>query len=411
MKLDVSNLVNIANGHSSALIPKEPVPITEYSAQVQSPGFNGEAKITIQDEGVYISALFDEGVIYYSEITSFTIEDFIVKIVTETSEWIVSKLGTMYEDFYRELYFSYNRKILKAFFISKNPLFETLGSYSYKENENEQSGKAILHIYESCICILPPDDKSRRIPLCFVSNMEKDGFCLTLKLITGESYSFIKLGYDTDVFEDILKKQIFSLGKNAINAVKKIDPSIGSSESSNIARMMPEGVAVSIGALSKESGSFVNAIEQKILSSRAADEYLYLKTIIDSEKICVGTKSNLAGENEKDILWFIVQGKKIGTACVELALSEETSAATYLYRFDGSWDVFSKNLNRAMEAINFKREAVSLSFEELKKVQYSNYAMAEKRTQALKFVRKCYAGRVVHSNLESWKKEISDFML
>lgn len=63
-----------------------------------------------------------------------------------------------------------------------------------------------------------------------------------------------------------------------------------------------------------------------------------------------------------------------------------------------------------MEAINFKREVIRLSEEELHKREYEDYVMAVKRNISLQFIRKHFGGRVIHSSPEKWKQELLNYM-
>lgn len=151
-------------------------------------------------------------------------------------------------------------------------------------------------------------------------------------------------------------------------------------------------------------------MEKRVSQSRVANEYRYFNEICEPGEICVGMKSDLAGEKNEDILWIIAPGKKSGVAAVELATGEETAAATFIYKFSESWDVFRPALNRAMEAVIFKREVIRLTDDELKKPEYADYAMAVKRTTVLRFLRSRFAGRVIHASEESWKREIESHL-
>jgi hypothetical protein len=79
-----------------------------------------------------------------------------------------------------------------------------------------------------------------------------------------------------------------------------------------------------------------------------------------------------------------------------------------LRRRGGDFDRFAKQLNRALEAINFKREVIRLSNEELRKPENADYYMAAKRTAALQFVRANFEGRVIHSSADSWKRKLTE---
>lgn len=383
----------------------------EYKGQVASAIINGEVRLIIEEEGLTLSSLFDVYQLYYVDIMAFDLQNFAVHIVAEAGRFTITKLGNNCQAFYDELYSAYNKKVRKALFVNEGPLLEVYGDYSYIEKEKEVQGKALIEVYSNCVLLLPPDDGGRRVPLCFVSNLSKSGFSLTLELDTGECYSFSKLGYDTESFAECITKCLYSLRENSLQAVRALDRSLSSSQLSAIAKLMPEGAAVPLAQLNEIAPTFVSALEMKIAESRAADEYEVFKKISDPMQICVGMKSGLAGEEAENILWFIAPGEKPGVAAVELALSEETAAATFLYESFESWEEFWKRLNQAMEAIDFKREVIRLKDEELQRPEYSDdYRMAVKRNCALRFIRNHFGGRIIHSSPENWQRELVAYM-
>jgi hypothetical protein len=51
---------------------------------------------------------------------------------------------------------------------------------------------------------------------------------------------------------------------------------------------------------------------------------------------------------------------------------------------------------------------IRLSDEELQKPENADYYMAQKRTPALQFVRKCFVGRVIHASADSWRRKLTE---
>jgi NADH pyrophosphatase NudC (nudix superfamily) len=51
---------------------------------------------------------------------------------------------------------------------------------------------------------------------------------------------------------------------------------------------------------------------------------------------------------------------------------------------------------------------IRLTDDELRKPENADYYMAAKRTAALQFVRANFAGRVIHSSPEAWKKKLTE---
>ncbi len=103
------------------------------------------------------------------------------------------------------------------------------------------------------------------------------------------------------------------------------------------------------------------------------------------------------------LLWLIAPSPDGNHAAVEFA---EADAATFVYKTNGDFDSFAKSLNRALEAISFKREVIRLSDSELLKPENADYLMADERTAALRYIRKHFTGRIIHSSAEAWKRKL-----
>ena len=125
-----------------------------------------------------------------------------------------------------------------------------------------------------------------------------------------------------------------------------------------------------------------------------------------------GSSSDGAANNEEAplpsdpfLLWMIAPSPDGRLAVVEFA---EANSATFVYRTGGDFAAFARQLNKALEAISFKREVIRLSYDELRKPENAIYYMAAKRTVALQFVRANFVGRIVHSSPETWKRNLVD---
>ncbi|MCL2889558.1 MAG: hypothetical protein FWE65_03940, partial [Eggerthellaceae bacterium] len=201
--------------------------------------------------------------------------------------------------------------------------------------------------------------------------------------------------------------------------------------------------AASIGSLEAIAPSFVAAIEARIAASRASESYEVFKALCGRERIYVGLKKGetfrsmgaasgaegtgapgALGEtgfdglmsdcseapeesaSEAYLIWLIAPSPTGGACAVEFAGGASESAATFVYRFDGSFEFFVGQLNRALEAIDFRREVIRLNEEELLKPANLSYLMAIQRNAALQFVRKSFSERLIHRSLEGWKESL-----
>ncbi len=406
---------NVSSMAGSAPEKERARPAFEYTAQAVSSLVTGEAKLMIGETGLTVTTLFDAMDIPFAKMTGLAVEDYAVSVKTYEGDYVFSRMGQWAQPFYDALLDAYNNAVLRSLFIKGNPLLTATGDCRYSENGALTDKRAAIQVYDNCVAALPADMSARRVPLCFVSGMNKGDYELTLRLTTGESYTFARLGYDCAPFADAIEKQIRKLRERSAAAIKEIAPSLTIAQASRIASLLPEGAAAPIGELSAIAPAFAEALEGKLSETRASESYKAFKEICDPMQIHIGFRKNeggvdIAGEGMTEaadpfLLWLIAPSPDGKYAAVEFA---QTDAATFVYRTDGDMKTFARQLNRALEAISFKREVIRLTDDELFKPQNSDYFMANERTPAFQYIRNHFAGRAVHSGGETWKRKLQE---
>ena len=402
--------------------PADDTPSITYAAQVRSSILSGDVKIAIGMNSFTVNGLFDIVEMPYARIDSIAFDNYIVNVRTDDGDLWFSKMGQWAQPFFDALCASYGKAVLRSFFISGGPAMEAKGDYRFTENGVTVSGKAKFSVYEDCIVALPPNGDARRIPLCFVSGMEKGEFELTLN-VNGpdgvDRYTISKLGYDTDLFAAAVEKQIRALQERTLTMMKEFDPSLSPTQASQISKLIPNGVASPIGQISSVAPSFRNAVETKISKTHAAESYAVFKELCGPDNIWMGFKKKNPGdqkeqptedtpeeEKESDILcWMIAPSPDGRYATVEFA---EPNTATFVYRTDGDVRGCASKINRSLEAISFKREAIRLTDEELLLPENADYHMAAERWPPLRFIRSKFHARIIHSSPETWKRKLTE---
>lgn len=365
-----------------------------------------------------MAALFSTVELPFAEMNALAFVNYTIVIEADSGDYSLSRMGSWAQPFYDALTCAYNKAVLHSLFISGSPILTAGGDFRYTEEGATFSGSAPVHVYQNNVTVLPPDLSARRVPLCFVTGMEKGAHQLTLNLDTGDSYTFARLGYDTDSFADAVEKQIRGLRDESLAAVKEIEPSLPDAKASLISGMVLRGAAAPFSRLSGISESFVSALEGKIAATRAAEYYKAFSGLCDKSRFWIGFRKNEAptqieGEAETAapdpyLLWLIVPSPDGSHCAVEFA---EADAATFVYRVTGDFANFAGKLNRALEAIEFKREIIRLSDEELRKPDNAYSYMVLKRSAALQFVRRNFVGRVIHSSPAGWQQKLSELWM
>ncbi|MCL2491437.1 MAG: hypothetical protein FWE87_01635 [Coriobacteriia bacterium] len=428
--------------------------VLDYKAQVASFALTGEVTLKLTDESLLIASLLDTVDIPYAEINELAFIDYEVIVLTDTDRFTFSKMGNWGQPFYRELLAAYNKAVLKALFTTGAPLITSEGGYHYREEGVEASGQAPIQVFENCVCVLPPDLGARRVPLHFLTGLDKGDFALTHR-VDDDEYTFSKLGHETDPFEGAVIKQTKALREKTQAMIQEIDPTLSASQATQLAKLMPGGAATSRASIEAIAPSLIAAAEEGIAKSRSAEYYEALKEISDPASMYIGFIKNevdeadaeqsalpielpaelggmlgglvsgvagdvienlMGGDAEAEeispYVFYVVAPSKDKSVCaVEFAVPESESAATFVYRCDGGADAFAGRLNRAMEAVDYARDVISMPEEKLGLPENRRYAMAVKRSPALAKVREGFLGRVIHSSLDTWKKNVEGYFI
>jgi hypothetical protein len=69
-----------------------------------------------------------------------------------------------------------------------------------------------------------------------------------------------------------------------------------------------------------------------------------------------------------------------------------------------------RNINQLMLDINFRREPIFLSDEQLRDPRNARYRYAIQSIPSLRELRHLYIGRVVHSSFDQWKTDVTDLL-
>lgn len=399
-------------------------PLAEFEGYAECPLFSENAKISLTEKELVVSALFDHLVLPYSEILSFAFDNYRVSVKTEESSVCFSRMGQQAEWLYDKLFSAYNDTVLKALNVSGECLLETDGAFALKENGDELSENGKIRLYEDCVCLLPSNENARRIPLCFVRGMEKGDYFITLILSEKEQYTLWKMSRELDYFEHLFVQSMRKLREKTASWHRELAPNLRTLQLSAAAKLMPCGTAASLKELMQSAPLLAEKLQAEIRRSRIAKTYPWLKALCGDDSLTIGAKpappkeeskaslaeeaSDEAAAQEKPtpILWIAAPDKEKRIAAVELALADNEAAATYLYRIHGDWKDFAVQIDRALEAADFKRELITIPEEKLLLPEKAEERMLIRRTPSLQLLRKCFVGKAIHSSQERWIKDI-----
>lgn len=270
-----------------------------------------DLEISIQKEGIYFGKEFLD----YAEFEAFRALNYRIYIdIKQDSSFRkdhlqsvsgsnianqieISMLGRSFDGFWEELTACYNQRSLAALYVEGKPVMDCEGDYELAG----EKGRGRILLFSDSICILPPSKHAVRIPLCFCTFIDLNGYQIQITLKSGRRYQIGRMGYDTHPFAERAVTFSEKIKKERMTELKKI---------------------------STES-PFHHA--------------------------------GLFRTQQTGLYYEIAMGDH---ACA-LELHAHEKSATYLYRFEESEEVFLNMLEEAMEAMGLNRELIYISEEQI----------------------------------------------
>ncbi|MFA6897154.1 MAG: hypothetical protein WCQ96_02635 [Patescibacteria group bacterium] len=369
------------------------------------------------------------------EITNISEADYRISLELGPKEKIVlSELGYQYEDFLRAFMKVHNRRIAKDMLMDE-PIkisgIEAEFFYADGSGQGLQKGNAELIIYETALLVIPVPGDFIRIPFGNISGIEEGDCRLVIKTVSGNALTLTKLGEQFDLFKKTISEGINDLSEKNQEFFKELVPGADASLLRKVSQVMKDGQAVERGTLISVSSELFSALEKKIEDFGMKEEYGYLSSIADKEKISLGSKQGLMGDLTGNYFWFLIpiydlDNKKPGNAiAMEATTATGTGKSTYFFRIlprrkyrdvknittlrqevDGLIEI----INKAMIDINFRREPIYLSDEKLSEPQYFKYKIAVEKIPNLRILRALFIGRVAHHSVEQWQADVNDLL-
>ena len=396
----------------------------------------GEAKARLKEESLSILPKFGEALfLSLRDILEVSESDYKLHLTLTSNEKIaLSNLGYHYEDFLRVFARLRNEMFLKDMLMQESLRKSGVAADVVHLDENGKEklkGKCSLRLYDTAIVIIPEKADLVRIPYSDISEIKDVDFTLSITTEFGEKFAFSMLGKQFDPTIKTLSKIINELSLTVQSSLKELLPDANPAIIRQAARFMKEGKAARRGDIESVSPELWVALEKKLETTGIKEEFDFLVSMAQKEKLCIGIKRGLMGGLTGDYIWFLIpiystNHQEPGNAVAMEAISEEGGGkATYFFRLVSRntyqnfkiidelhrvADDFITKMNRCMLTINFRREPIYLPEEKLAEPGYQKYRFAIQKIPSLQTLRELFVGRVIHSSLEQWKQDVMDLL-
>ncbi|HTY75872.1 MAG TPA: hypothetical protein VMD05_09950, partial [Candidatus Nanoarchaeia archaeon] len=270
------------------------------------------------------------------------------------------------------------------------------------------------------------------------------------------------LGQNFDPFAKALSDAINKMILRTQLNIKQLIPEANPIIISKISNLMKDGRAAKRKDIDAQSPDFWKRLTKKIDEANLTPEYEFLNSLAAKDQVCVGIKRGLMGNLTGTYIWMLFPllnpdtNKPSNTIALEAFNTQEkpekteeqapentpieaedesdqnqdeqqklaTTGATYFFRAMGrkdygqtkdedltaKLDSFITNINRSMIEINFRREPIYLTENQLESTDYTQYRFAISKIPTLKLLRDQFVGRVIHSSTAQWKADVTSLL-
>jgi hypothetical protein len=356
-----------------------------------------------------------------------------VRLVSE-EKLTIFNLGYKFEDFFRNFANLNNEIILKDLLMNETILKSgIMANFSYIDgNKPEKAlGQCEVRIYETGIVIISDEGDFLRIPYSDLARIRVENYRLILDTDYMDSYIFSKMGRELDICFKMVNDLINELSVKTQLSLKELLPVYDSSVIRKIARLMKDGRAARRIDIEAISSGIWEELEKKLGAFGVKEEYEYLKSIAQADRMCIGIKRSLMGELTGEYIWFLApifnsDPTRPGNAiAMEATAGDGSGKATYFFKITDSnkyrnlknpeelqveVDKALKMINRLLITVNFRREPIYLTDEQLNSTTYAGYLRTISKVPSLRELRRLFIGRVMHHSLEQWKESVMQLL-
>jgi len=395
-----------------------------------------DCKVALAEEGLFvIPNKGKEFYLYYSDIERLKgIDNQIEALVYDGFRYVFYYFGSYYEQFLHNLVSKRNYQMQKnLLMLDKDYQKEFEASFEFTDSEGRtiKDDKAKIILYRNSLVVTPQEKDFFNINYCDIEKIdfESGKFSLNILLDLGEKLTLTMMGGRFEELKSDIERLIEEMYQRTAEMLKEYFPK-GVSEWTilQLSRVLKQGKATKKSEIEEISPDLWGVLQRIIFkrpgkeSSQEPDEerkatFDYLLSLAGPENTYIGIRESFTSSEEelKPIFWFLVAFPKENAIASEV--TNEEGHATYFFRIkeDGKPspdDVKRKvkEINRSMQALNFRRDVIRASDDEIKSDKFSRYRVALRKLPYLNRIRQDFIDRAIHTSEESWRKEVQKIL-
>jgi hypothetical protein len=261
-----------------------------------------------------------------------------------------------------------------------------------------------LRLFDDLLVVVPERGTMWGVPYSFVGDVtwDEEHYQVHVRTDAGEEHVFGHLAKRSEEFRDELRRLLDAAAQRTQATLAVLAPGAPP----ELGRLMRDGRAVQQREVDALDPALWSKLEAAVVGEALREPYDQLKAMSPPGEIALGVKQvgGGSGAEERPILWFFCP---LGTKAIAHEVTSEEGHATYLYRVDQA-DLRGSisRLNRALLALNFRREPIYASAEEIESGRFQEYRVALRKLDYLRFAREAFLGRAIHN--ATWRDQVQE---
>lgn len=393
-------------------------------------------KITVHQDHLIITSEFGQPMtIPFRDMVDLFEEDYHIRItLMDDNVLVLNGLGYKHDDFFRQCLKIRNTIILEDMLASEMLLKSGVTADIKVIKETQETlviPQGELRLYDSALIIFSSLKDPLRLLYCDMEKITTKDYEIHIHTDQNETYVIAKLGKKFEAFARSFSQIHNKVLLRAQKLLKALLPNVSPLIIRDASQHLKDGKAAKKSTLDKISPLLWQELEDQLEAIGVKETYEFLKKLSEPEKICMGIKRGLMGDMTGEYLWFLFpvyhsNSKMPGNTIIMEAMSTKgVSQATYCFKImarkdyrmklskealEKQVDSMLKRINRCMLAINFRREPIYLSEENLADSRYEKYKTSIALIPELRDLRASYIGRIMHRSSSQWQNDVADLL-
>jgi hypothetical protein len=407
----------------------------------------GAAAVTIVPEGG------DPVVLPYVDVVDLFDDNYTLRLTDFGGRRIdLSMLGKAYGQVVAEIRDRRHDALQKDLLLTGVRLQDT---YPGKLFGGPEPAAVEIRLFEDSMVVVPERAQMFGIPYSFIESVQwsEDLYQTTVRTDDLGAYTFGHMAKRSEEFRDELNRLMAALATRTAETLQGLLGGVDGATVTRLAAVMRDGRAVQQRAVDAIDPALWPLLEAAVVGTDTLREsYDHLKSMSPAGWMALGVKTvRPAGDEQeagsigvpealrspglggdwpggaapeadqpdaprtdpgKHHLWFFAPLTLEGNAIAHEITSEE-GHATYLYRAVASGELTAEavaasmaRINRAILALNFRREPIYASDEEIQTGRFARYRVALRSLEHLRFAREQFLGRAIHN--AAWAGQVGE---